>query len=195
MSKLTYFEKWWLDAWPHRWHIRSFVPRFLRACPDPFRGEVLEIGSGAGWSSRRILETFPQVALTATDVDGATASNFEKLGKVYGQRLKFRQADVRELPFDRESYDIVVAIHAMHHVDDLPQAIRQLLRVLRPGGLIGFTDDNPTYMRGPVKWLFPASSFPSREVMEEILRDEGCELITTQGKLHYYLWARKPFPI
>lgn len=195
MGKLTPFEKWWVDAWPHRWHIQRFVPRFLRACPDPFRGEVLEIGSGAGWTSRRILETFPQVELTATDVDQSAAEGFLKLGKLYGQRMKFVVADVRELPFDRESFDIVVAIHTLHHIDDLTQAVRQLIRVLRPGGLIGFTDDNPAYMRGPVKWIFPASSTPSRQAMEDILRDEGCEILTTQGELHYYLWARKPFPV
>ena len=69
MTQLSSFESWWYGSWPHRLYLSRFVPRFLHACPEPFRGEVLEVGSGGGWSSRQILNTFPQVELTASDVN------------------------------------------------------------------------------------------------------------------------------
>ncbi|PIT98023.1 MAG: hypothetical protein COT71_02940 [Candidatus Andersenbacteria bacterium CG10_big_fil_rev_8_21_14_0_10_54_11] len=189
------FERWWLDAWPHRVYVRKAVPRFLRGCPEPFRGEVLEIGAGGGHTSRRILETFPQVELTATDVDTAAADRFVRLQQVFGQRLKFQQADVLHLPFDRESFDIAVALHMLHHLDDVPLALQQMLRVLRPGGLIGLTDDNPDFMRGPVRWLFPAASAVSRADIAHILAAEGCEVLAEQGDVHYFLWARKKYAV
>ena len=195
MAKLSKFEQWWLNAWPHRLHVRRFVPKVLRACPDPFRGEVLEVGAGSGWSSRMILDTFPQVELTASDLDPKTKNKFERLRSKYGQRLIFKQANLMNLPFDRESYDIVLAMHVLHFSFDLRAAVRQFVRVLRPGGLLGIGDFNPKYHRGLLKRMFAASSLPWRKMMEDMLVEEGCEILVSQGELHYFIWARKPYPI
>jgi hypothetical protein len=73
-----------MNSWPHRWRLKATVPRFLRNCLEPFRGEVLEIGAGSGWTSRQILETFPQVELTATDIDPDATKAFEQLRHVAG---------------------------------------------------------------------------------------------------------------
>lgn len=194
-QKLTGFEKWWLDSWFHRWHVRRFVPRFLRACPEPFRGEVLEAGAGGGWTSRRILDIFPQVELTAFDVDDGHREVFEKLRETYGKRLKFEQADLNRLPFDRESFDITVAIHVLHHVENPEQAVRQLIRVTRPGGLIGIAGENTTSWRRIIgqasnQWLGSA-----QEAIERIMQEESCEVVVSEGEIHYVIWAKKPYPI
>lgn len=195
MAKLSEFERWWLNAWPHRLHVRRFVPKLLKACPEPFRGEVLEVGAGGGWSSCRILDTFPQVELTATDVDPNSKSSFDKLRGKYGQRLLFKQANLMNLPFDRGAFDIVLAIHVLHYAYDLRGAIRQFIRVVRPGGLLGMSDINPKYQRGLLKQLFSASSMPTRKLLEEMLVEEGCEMLVSHGEVHYFIWARKPYPI
>lgn len=195
MADVTAFERWWLNAWPHRLWIRQFIPAFLKACPEPFRGEVLEVGAGSGWTSRQILATFPQVELTATDRDETVMASLQRLGSVFGQRLHFKQADVLALPFDRHSFDIVIAVHVMGHVSDVPQAIRQMLRVLRPGGLIGLADEDRRLAIGPLGWLFSAASRLVREDLERLLREEGCEGLRAEGGRHFFLWARKPYPI
>lgn len=191
MSQLSRFERWWLETPFHRFKIRRFVPKFLHASPDPFRGEVLEVGSGTGWTSRCILETFPQVELTASDVDDRAKRKFNQLRTIYGQRLRFRQANLLKLPFDRSSFDIVIVINVFQYVDDLQGAIRQLLRVLRPGGLIGvgYTGKARGWRR-----LFLSSDL-SRLAIKKILQDEGCEVVSSKGEAQYYIWARKPYPI
>jgi ubiquinone/menaquinone biosynthesis C-methylase UbiE len=194
MSQLSSFERWWLGALPHRFRIQRFVPKFLRASPDPFRGEVLEIGSGAGWSSRCILETFPQVELTASDVDDRSKRKFKQLRTIYGQRLRFKQADLLDLPFDRSSFDIVIVINVFQHVDDLQGAVQQLLRVLRPGGLIGVGYTGKTKRMNIFRRLFsPPSS--SKLAIKEILQSEGCEVVSSKGEAQYYIWARKSYPL
>lgn len=186
MSQLSGLERWWLGTLPHRFKIRRFVPKFLRASPDPFRGEVLEVGSGAGWTSRCILETFPQVELTASDVDDRSKKEFKQLRGIYGQRLRFKQADLLKLPFDRSSFDIVIVINVLQHVDDLQEAVRQLLRVLRPGGLIGVGHTGGR--------LFSSSSL-SRGKIKKVLESEGCEVVSVKGDAQYYIWVRKPYPL
>lgn len=183
MGELTGWQRWWLNAWPHRWRVRQQVPKFLHTCPEPFRGQVLEVGAGSGWTSRRILETFPQVELTATDIDEQANDRFRQLQDKYGQRLKVLNADAHNLPFDRASFDIVVAINALRHVDDVPQAVRQFLRVLRPGGLLGITNE-PGH-----------TDVFSMEQLTQLIREENCEVAYSEGDTHYILWARKQYPV
>lgn len=183
MSELTDWQRWWLNAWPHRLAIRWQVPQFLRACPDPFRGQVLEIGAGSGWTSRRILETYPQVELTAIDIDTRATARFRRLQRRYGQRLKVVEADARQLPFDRASFDIVVVINVLRHVEDIPQVLRQFLRVLRPGGLIGVASEGGI------------TGSSSRTQLERLLHEANCEVTYAEGNARYILWGRKPHPV
>lgn len=179
--------RWWVNAWPHRWYLRRQVPTFLRSCPDPFRGEVLELGSGRGDTSQKILETFPQVELTAVDVDAGAARYFTALERKYGRRLKVKQANMFSLPFDRDAFDIVIAINVFPHIQpfSLRKAMQESLRVLRPGGLIGVSD------RALVRPHYGAT----REALEDILSEEECDVLSADGGRYYDFWARKPYPV
>ena len=185
MANLTSAQRWWMGAWPHRLRVWWRVPRFLRACPTPFRGEVLEVGAGKGWTSRRVLETFPQVELTAVDVDPAVTQIFGRLRRIYGNRLHVRQADVMSLPFDRATFDFVLAINVMQHLRtaERPQALNELLRVLRPGGLLGLSESS--FLSGV-----------SADLWEEVKRDlaeENCEVLLADARGGFDVWARKEY--
>lgn len=193
MSHVSGFEKWWLNSRLHRWHVRRQVPKFLKTCPEPVRGEVLEVGAGQGWTSRQILETFPQVELTATDIDGGAMGHFEQLQHKYGDRLRLKQADANHLPFDRNAFDMGIALYVMHHLDDLPAALRQMIRVTKPGGLIGVADEDMYSVVGLPR-AASAKRFTRPEV-EQILRDEGCEILVAEGTMPYILWARVAYPV
>lgn len=182
-NKLDAFTQWWVNAWPHRFHVWFHVPRFLKHSPQPFRGEVLEVGAGYGWTSRRILETFPQVELTLIDVDGEAIGGLQGLRQKYGSRLKALAADVRRLPFDRHAFDVVVAINLtqMLQENELEGALQQMLRVVRPGGLIGISEY--------------AASQKRREAMAELFREEGCEITYQTGGRGFDIWVYKPYPV
>ena len=188
------FQQWWLNTPIHRWRVYGQVPHFLKNCPDPFRGEVLEIGAGKGWTSRRILETFPQVELTVIDTDAEAIAELKKLQEIYGHRLHVVQADAFSLPFDRASFDIVVALNVFRHFDNVTPVCEQLLRVIRPGGLLGVSDADPRFFPRGLRWLFSASLTSSRPALEEVLAKENSPILYAYGKALYDLWARKPYP-
>ena len=195
MSTLSKFQQWWINALPHRIHIKRYIPKLLRRSPEPFRGEVLEVGAGRGWTSRQVLETFPQVELTASDINPNISRTFARLQQHYGSRLRFKQADLLNLPFDRSSFDIVIGAHVMHHIKAPDQAIRQMLRVLRPGGLLGLTNQNQYYIVGPLKLLWRPTTLISRPDLEAIIKREGAEIVISEGDAHFIIWARKPYPV
>lgn len=187
MSSMNTFSRWWMNAWPHRWHVRHHIPRFIRKCPEQFRGEVLEVGAGMGWTSRQILETCPQVELTAIDTDQGAGAEFDSLRQKYGRRLNMREANVMKLPFDRDSFDIVLAVNTIPFLPPfgMKKAIQELIRVTRPGGLIGISD----------QLIFSFSRHSRRVVVEEILTQEDCEVVIADGGGRYDIWARKSYPI
>lgn len=187
MPNLNRFQKWWINAWPHRWHVRQHVPRFLKSSPDPFRGEVLEVGAGQGWTSRQILDTFPQVELTATDIEQEALDTYSQLRQKYGRRLRLKQADIFKLPFDRDSFDIVIAVSVMSHLspEDAIRALHEIIRVTRPGGLIGISDF--------VK--FAKTGHAQRQHIEEAIKQEAAEVIYASGDTQFDLWIRINYPI
>jgi ubiquinone/menaquinone biosynthesis C-methylase UbiE len=193
MAELTSIGQWWLHSWWHRWYVRRHVPAFLRACPEPIRGAVLEVGAGRGLTSEQILETFPPVELTAIDMDQAAIEHFNQLQGKYGQRLHVKTADIFHLPFDRASFDIAIALYVMHHLDDVPKALQQMLRVLKPGGLLGLADEDIHHRLS--LHHSDTDNHPRRSQIEKILRDEECEILVAQGDMPYTIWARKAYPV
>lgn len=140
----------------------------------------MEIGAGRGWTTRRLLETFPQIALTAVDADSRAIARLQVLVGQYGQRLKVAQVNTLDLPFDRAAFDAVVAINALRFLPEQPTAVAQWLRVLRPGGLLGLTG------RAVAGEL---------EMIEGILAAEQCVVRYRQTGWYYQLWAQKAYPV
>jgi len=48
----------------------------------------------------------------------------------------FERIDVQAIPYNDASFDVVIANHMLYHVPDLPKALAEIRRVLRPGGLL-----------------------------------------------------------
>ncbi len=90
---------------------------------------ILEVGCGTGAFAQRIAAANPDASLTATD----QSARFVELTAARG--VTAQRADIQDLPFDDESFDAVAAMWMLYHVPDLRQALVEVRRVLRPGGL------------------------------------------------------------
>jgi SAM-dependent methyltransferase len=88
---------------------------------------VLEVGGGEGELAERI------VAELGAEV--AFVDQSERMVEIArGRGLDAETGDVQELPFDDAAFDCAVAAWMLYHVPDVPRAIGELARVLRPGG-------------------------------------------------------------
>jgi SAM-dependent methyltransferase len=183
MAALNAWQKWWIRLWPHRLAVRRHVPIFLKACPEPLSGQVLEVGAGRGSTSRRILATFPQVELTATDVDDGALSDLRAWEGKFGRRLRVMQADVLQLPFDRSVFDVVLALNVFWRLsdDEVAKAVRECIRVVRPGGLLGISQSR-----------FVLGSHWHVAAIEEVLQMERCEILYEAKGRYYDVWVKCP---
>src|SRR4029077_17478260 len=102
-------------------------------------GDALEIGSGTGYFSLNLVQLGVIERLTATDISPGSlkrlSATAEGLG-VAGVTPVATEAET--LPFEDESFDLVLGHAVLHHIPDLDRAFSEFKRVLRPGGLIVF---------------------------------------------------------
>ena len=113
----------------HELRERLLLDLFLSASPGR---RVLNAGAGQGTFSARLAER----GFDVTSVDESAAAV-----AVLRERLSgpVERADVADLPFEDESFDAAVLGEVLEHVEDDSAALREVRRVLRPGGVVAIS--------------------------------------------------------
>jgi SAM-dependent methyltransferase len=121
------------------WRVRArhyLVVRALFALLPRFE-RVLDLGAGNGWLARRLARSR---RVTALDVDAGPTG----LGALGDRRVDRVCAELESLPFAAGRFDAAIAAASLHYAVDLPRALGELGRVLRPGGVLVVVD-SPVY--------------------------------------------------
>jgi SAM-dependent methyltransferase len=92
---------------------------------------VLDAGCGAGRYSDVVSRWGGNVV--AVDLSSAVEASHENLGH---KGVKILQADIMNLPFAEETFDVIFSIGVLHHTPDTKKAFEALVPLLKPGGLI-----------------------------------------------------------
>jgi ubiquinone/menaquinone biosynthesis C-methylase UbiE len=168
-------------------YARHVAKRVALLRPD----RVLETAAGTGIVTRAVSETLPGVEIIATDLNPAVvkfaAQQFQSEG------VTFQAADAQRLPFDGESFDLVLCLFGVMFFPGKVEANAEAHRVLRHGGryiLVTFNrlDLNPIPEAAgkAVATLFPEDprymergpfSYTDAAVVEEDLRSAGFDNI------------------
>jgi ubiquinone/menaquinone biosynthesis C-methylase UbiE len=115
------------------WHLQ-IQPLF-----GNLRGKrVLEVGCGQGEFSLWLAGRDPTV-LVGADLSGVAVSRAKERT---GSRAAFIVSDIQQMPFPDEAFDVVVSCETVEHVPNPQLAVRELARVLRPGGTLVLTTPN-----------------------------------------------------
>jgi ubiquinone/menaquinone biosynthesis C-methylase UbiE len=133
--------------------LRAFRERLLAGAG----GDVLEIGGGTGAN----LPCYgPAVgSLTITEPQPPMLRHLERNVRVRRPSARVLRASAEDLPFDDDSFDVAVSTLVLCGVDDQPRTLRELRRVLRPGGRLLFIEhvrsDDPgtSRLQDRLNWL------------------------------------------
>jgi ubiquinone/menaquinone biosynthesis C-methylase UbiE len=104
-------------------------------------GQVLEVGCGDGSFAERLRDSGDGIVVVASDQSAHMA------GLAAARGLPSVQADVIALPFADGSFDLVIANWMLYHVADIPAALSQIRRLLRPGGRLLATTKSADHLR------------------------------------------------
>jgi ubiquinone/menaquinone biosynthesis C-methylase UbiE len=116
----------------------KFIPFLTKTCGLEFRGRILEIGAGAAWFSAELSKLPQVVELTATDASARLlkvhAPKVFKLLTANEAKITRMPADFGNLDFPKNHFDLVVCADALNRAVNLLRVLREVRRVLKPGG-------------------------------------------------------------
>jgi len=132
----------------------GIVPEIVAAAKIRSNDRVLDVGTGRGFLAIEIAKTVAGCRVVGIDVwdapvkgemhkgflIGNSKENAERNASLEGvsDRVEFRQCDARQMPFESESFDVVVSSAALHQMIDLgtdrPRILEEIYRVLKPRG-------------------------------------------------------------
>jgi len=105
-------------------------------------GVVLDVGCGPGHVALSIARLAPGLDMRGADVSADMVNrathNAERAG--LAERLRFDVSEPTRLPYAGASVNLVVTTLSMHHWTDVPTMLRELARVVRPGGQVWIYD-------------------------------------------------------
>jgi ubiquinone/menaquinone biosynthesis C-methylase UbiE len=165
---------------------RAGLGEHRRALLAGATGDVLEIGGGTGAN----LEYYGDGVRTLTLVEPEKPM-LKRLQRHIEQRApqaKVLRAPAEDLPFNDASFDVVVSTLVLCTVDDVPRALRELHRVLRPGGRLLFIEhvrsDDPALARRqdrmlPINVRVANGCHPNRRTLDSI-RSAGFEITSLE---------------
>ena len=118
--------------------------------------QVLDAGSGIGGTARFVADQC-RCHVTAVDLTEEYCETARWLNRLVGldERISVHQADVTELPFADETFDVVVSQHVQMNIADKPGLYREARRILASGGRLALWDittGKPGELDYPLPW-------------------------------------------
>ena len=140
-----------------------YLERALSGVPEDFSGKLLEVPVGTGVLTMPVYQGLPEADITCLDYSpdmmAAAQAKADTLGL---KNIRFQQGDVGALPFEDESFDIVLSLNGFHAFPDKEAAYRETFRVLKKGGTFGgcfYVRGNCTRTDWCIKHLYQPKGF------------------------------------
>ena len=112
----------------------AYLEAAMAGVPEGFSGSLLEVPVGTGVLTMPLYRTLPDAQVTCLDYSpdmmGAAQARAARDGLSH---VSFVQGDVGALPFDDESFDVVMSLNGFHAFPDKEAAYAETFRVLKPG--------------------------------------------------------------
>jgi len=116
---------------PRIWHVKLVLDHL----GNVGRKRVADVGCGKGRFARLVKERFPDAQVTAIDLAEAMLARVPpELDRV--------AASMTALPLASASMDAAYATESLEHAVDIPAAVAELARIVKPGGRIAIIDKN-----------------------------------------------------
>ena len=131
----------WLKAKP-LWRVRTIDKLEIRL-GRPIHGEILEIGAGSALCSAFAAKRDAVTRVTAMDYDRFCVEEmmptvFAKFGAPVA-KLRRALGSYNRIP-DKDFYDFIIGVGALHHAEDLGGAFKEAYSALKPGGVLLISD-------------------------------------------------------
>jgi ubiquinone/menaquinone biosynthesis C-methylase UbiE len=144
------YHDWEADTYDEKWSI-SYDERCIDYAVGRFRavagdtgwpyGRAMELGSGTGFFLLNLMQGGVAEKGSVTDLSPGMVQVALNNAEHLGLPVDGRVADAERIPYEDETFDLVVGHAVLHHIPDVPAAMREVMRVLKPGGRFVFAGE------------------------------------------------------
>lgn len=132
-------EFWLMNNPVRRLSLRFEVNKLQKMSSRQKFDSVLEIGCGEGQGTKNIIRAFKPNNIYAIDLDPKMIARATR--RVSNKQVKFAVGDAANLSFAKDnSFDAVFDLAIIHHIPDWQTCLKEVYRVLKPGGLFLIQD-------------------------------------------------------
>jgi len=173
------------DTGDEQWFLGIPLARALEMIPAPL---VLDVATGTGRLPRALLRQPPFAGrVIGLDLSRRMLRQAVRRTSQFADRLTFIWQDAGRIPFDDDTFDAVTCLEALEFTLHPREVLAELVRVLRPGGVLLTTN-----RVGPDARFLPSKAFP-RDEFEQVLHEFPLESVKVQRwQVDYDLaWAIK----
>jgi ubiquinone/menaquinone biosynthesis C-methylase UbiE len=144
------YHDWEAGTYDEKWSI-SYDERCITYAADRFRlvagefaepyGHALELGCGTGFFLLNLMQAGVAARGSVTDLAPGMVQAALCNATGLGLEVDGRVADAERIPYEDATFDLVVGHAVLHHIPDVQLALREVLRVLKPGGRFVFAGE------------------------------------------------------
>lgn len=163
------------------------------------RARILDCGVGSGSLSIALVSLMTGPAdFHAVDTSAEMLVQAKSLMQHAGLDPHLQQADVMSLPYEDQSFDVVMAAHVLEHLPDPQSALAEMVRVLKPGGMVFLCVTRPSLLGALVQLLWRTWAITEQQGIAWLnasqLVDVGYQPVRlgSAGFASTAFWARRP---
>src|SRR3979411_2955415 len=141
------YHDWEAGSYDEKWSI-SYDERCIDYATGRFQlvagsrggpyGRGLERGCGTGFFLLNLMQGGVAKRGSVTDLSPGMVQVALRNATNLGLDVDGRVADAERIPYDDNTFDLVVGHAVLHHIPDVELSLREVVRVLKPGGRLGF---------------------------------------------------------
>lgn len=156
------YHDWEAETYDDKWSIsydercidyaRGRFDAAVDSAPLPYE-RALELGCGTGFFLLNLMQSGIAKSGSVTDLSPGMVKVALRNAQNLGLDVDGRVADAETIPYEDDTFDLVVGHAVLHHIPDVEQSLQECLRVLKPGGRFVFAGEPTTIGNFYARWL------------------------------------------